>query len=306
MAWLDDHPPARSQFRRLRRSHPSGVVVVHTAENTPDFVAFDGGAEAVANFIRTRSDPGSYHDLSDSDSTINLVAYDCEAFHDGTGSNPHSYGVSMATRADVWPFAPREWREATTRNAARASARYARWLKKNFGIDIPARRISRHDSEQRKPGFLAHAQRDPERRTDPGEGFQWDLFLDTYAQEMGWSGPPAPMEELEMLIVDCPGKPALFLGGAGGVEKINTHQRDALRTVGVVAKRVDPNTSDALYTLADKGTSELKTLIGDDQRRTMLIAAGVYGAFDNAEKGRVAELENKVDEIHAMLKTLTS
>jgi hypothetical protein len=181
MAWLDDHPPARSQFRCPRRAQPSGVIVVHTAENTPDFVAFDGGAEGVANFVRTRDTPGSYHDICDSDSTINLVRYDCEAYHDGTGSNPHSYGVSGATRADVWPLAPQAWKDGCVRNMALAARRYADWLHARSGIVIPARRITREQSEARVPGFISHAERDPARRTDPGQSYPWDMFFDIYS-----------------------------------------------------------------------------------------------------------------------------
>jgi hypothetical protein len=181
-AYLVDHPPARQQFLLPRRDDPSGVVVVHTAENLPDFVAFDGGAEAVANFIRTRTDAGSYHDLADSDSDINLVPYDAEAFHDATGSNPHSYGVSGATRADVWPLTPPEWRAGCVRNMARCAARYASWLKARSGIVIPAMRITRDQSSAGVPGFISHAERDPARRTDPGAGFPWSDFLGEFAR----------------------------------------------------------------------------------------------------------------------------
>jgi hypothetical protein len=204
MAWLDTNRPARSQFRRPRREAPSGVVVVHTAENAPDFVAFDGGAEAVANFVRTRSDVGSYHDLVDSDSALQLVAYDCEAYHDGTGSNRHSYGLSVATRADVWPLAPKAWRDGAILQAAMAAARYARWLKDTRGITIPARRINRAQSEMRRPGFLSHAERDPARRTDPGAGFPWVQFLDTFARLTSQAPikPPPPEEDMAQLFKD--------------------------------------------------------------------------------------------------------
>lgn len=208
MAYLDDHPPASRQFRCPRRAANSGVVVVHTAENTPDFVAFDGGAEAVASFISQRSDPGSYHDLCDSDSIINLVRYECEAFHDGTGTNPHSYGVSGATRADVWPLAPEEWRKGCVRNMALAARRYADWLFTRTGIVIPARRITRDQSTLRTPGFISHAERDPGRRTDPGAGFPWNDFLATFA---GGSPPePIPVSEddyMPLPVITVPNDP---------------------------------------------------------------------------------------------------
>lgn len=197
-AYLQENPPASPQFRCPRRERPSGVVCVHTAENTPDYVAFDGGAEAVAGFISRRSDPGSYHDLVDSDSIVNLVPYHCEAYHDGTGSNRHSYGVSAATRADVWLFAPVEWRNACVRNMARAAANYAAWLTAEYGIVIPARRITRSESEARMPGFISHAERDPVNRSDPGAGFPWDQFLAEFAHLTSQGSvveddmPPAP------------------------------------------------------------------------------------------------------------------
>jgi hypothetical protein len=218
MAWLDDHPPATPQFRCPRREDPSGTVVVHTAENAPDFVAFDGGAEAVASWITRRTTPGSYHHLADSDSVIQLVRYECEAFHDGTGSNRWSYGVSAATRADVWPLAPQAWRDGCVRNMATAAASYARWLRVRSGIIIPARRISRADSEARRPGFTSHAERDPGRRSDPGAGFPWAQFFAEFARQTGAAPVPNPDEiEDDMFLYSAPGEPVFFCDGGVSV-----------------------------------------------------------------------------------------
>lgn len=236
MAWLDDNEPARSQFRVGRREEVSGVVVVHTAENTPDFVAFDGGAEAVAKFIQGRDTPGSYHDLCDKDSCINLVAYVNEAFHDGTGSNPHSYGLSIATRADVWPLAPKEWRDGAIRQAAFAAANYSRFVKGKRGFHIPARRITRAESEDRMPGFISHAERDPARRTDPGADFPWDQFFDEYLIAMAIRAPapaPAPEENDDMVILTAPGKPAAFVTGDRMVAYKEAKTTESLKKAGV-------------------------------------------------------------------------
>ena len=59
--FLTTHPPARQQYRAVRRpsSFPTlvtGAVVVHTAESQPDVTGDDLGAENVARFISTRSD----------------------------------------------------------------------------------------------------------------------------------------------------------------------------------------------------------------------------------------------------------
>ncbi len=181
MYYLVDHPPAQRQFRD-RGTTPSGVCVVHTAESTPDWVGADAGAEAVARFIQGRSDYGSYHTLCDSDSIVPLVPPWMQAYGDGTGSNPHAWHVSAATQAAKWNQAPKEWREETVKNMAAAAVRYARWIKKEHGIVIPAKRISRAESEQKKPGFISHGERDPGRRSDPGSAFPWGLFLDTYEE----------------------------------------------------------------------------------------------------------------------------
>lgn len=182
--YLIDNPPRVRQFRRPRSQQPSGVIVVHTAESFPDETAPDTGAENVARFIRDRTTPGSYHDLADSDSIVFLVPYDAEAFGDGTGSNPHAYHVSAATQAHKWDQLDDGWVDDCVRNMAKASARYARWLKARRGITIPARRITRAQSDARMPGFISHAERDPNRRTDPGAGFPWTKYLNYYAAEM--------------------------------------------------------------------------------------------------------------------------
>lgn len=184
MVYLIDHPPRIRQFRSPRRQRPSGVVVVHTAESFPDETDPDTGAENVARFIARRTNYGSYHDLADSDSIIQLVRYSDEAFHDGTGSNPHSYGVSAATQAAKWNTLGNDWVDDCVRNMAKAAARYARWIKTHHGVTIPARLIRRAESERRKPGFISHAERDPDRRTDPGPTFPWGQFLSDYQAEM--------------------------------------------------------------------------------------------------------------------------
>ena len=61
---------------------------------------------------------------------------------------------------------------------------------------------------------------------------------------------PEP-EEPDMIIIDSPGKPALVIG-VGGVKRISSAQRSALREIGIDAKQVDASTSDALFSLRDQ------------------------------------------------------
>lgn len=214
MAYLDDHPPVRSQFRDPRRETPSGVIVVHTAENVMDQLGPDTGAEGVAHFITIRDTPGSYHELVDSDSYVNLVRWTCEAFHDATGSNPHSWGLSFALRAEDWPTMADAKRAAFLERGAQRAAAYARWMRTTYGVIVPATRITRDESERRVPGFIAHAQRDPARRTDPGGGFPWATFLARFkALTDGTPTPTPPRKDDAMFFYDRPGNVLIHVTG---------------------------------------------------------------------------------------------
>lgn len=170
------------QCRSVRRNgaRPSGVVVLHTAENATDFQGVDEGAEAVARFIANRTDPGSYHVLVDSDSMIPLAPWSYECWHD-TRTNNHAVGISAAVRAADWPRLGTRGERAVARMAL-AAREYATWLHATRGVVIPARRITRAQALAQTPGFIGHGEIDTGRRTDPGPDFPWDLFLAIYAQ----------------------------------------------------------------------------------------------------------------------------
>lgn len=187
--YLIDNPPKTRQFRRPRREKPSGVIVIHTAESILDQIGEDSGAEDVARFIANRSDYGSYHTLADSDSTVRLIPFDAEAYGDRTGSNYHAIHISFACKAAGWAGMSAERRAAMIHQGATAAAEAARWLLANHDVVVPAFRISRADSERRLPGFISHAQRDPERRSDPGADFPWDDF---FAEFVAILRPPRP------------------------------------------------------------------------------------------------------------------
>jgi hypothetical protein len=63
---------------------------------------------------------------------------------------------------------------------AAAAAEATAWLKTVHGITVPAVRVTRTQSDQGRPGFISHGERDPGRRTDPGATFPWDAFLDHF------------------------------------------------------------------------------------------------------------------------------
>lgn len=180
--YLEDHPPARNQYRRRRRSPVTGAIVVHTAENTTDTDLPDGGAEAVAQFISRRTDAaGSYHSVVDSDSIVRVGKYEWEMFHEGTGGNRWSLGLSFACRAAQWPTLPEQWVAGVLRHGANEAEAMARWVYNTVGVVVPAQRITPSEYRSGRPGFISHAELDPGRRSDPGPDFPWRVFLRLYA-----------------------------------------------------------------------------------------------------------------------------
>lgn len=190
--FLEDNPPARTQFRRTRRAPVTGAIVVHTAENTTDTTLPDGGAEAVARFISTRRDAaGSYHTVVDSDSIVDVGRYEWEMFHEGTGGNRFSLGLSFACQASQWPTLPNRWVDGALKNGGLEAATMAAWVKSTRGIDVPARRITAAQYRAGQPGFIGHGDLDPGRRSDPGAQFPWSKFFERYVEYAGGEVPVA-------------------------------------------------------------------------------------------------------------------
>jgi hypothetical protein len=194
--YLLDHPPARSQYRSSRRARPTGCICVHTAENILDLVGADSGAESVANFISVRTDAaGSYHILGDRDSIVEMMPLSYEAFGDATGSNPWGIHISLAMRAADWPGLSTTHRDQLLATMVQMAVIAATWVSETFGIAVPARRLTKAESDRGLAGFIAHGDRDPARRTDPGPAFPWGLFLERFADVDGQSQPGGPMPD---------------------------------------------------------------------------------------------------------------
>lgn len=178
--YFEEHLPKQTQYRKQRRAEVSGAIVVHTAENTADRWPPDGGAEGVAKFIRDRSDYGSYHEICDSDSHVQLGRYEWEMFGEGTGGNRWALHLSAACMAGQWPDLPVDWVAATGRRMGERAAVMAAWVKAERGITVPAKRITRAEYHAQQPGITTHALIDPKRRSDPGEMFPWGHFWEGF------------------------------------------------------------------------------------------------------------------------------
>ena len=184
MTYLQNNPPARSQFRMPRRATPTGGIVVHTAENGGAGIV--GSAKAVARFIQRRTDAaGSYHAIVDESEWIQLVPYEAEAFGEGSGGNRWALHLSFACRTTDWATMPDDRRKRLLDMGAQAAAAMARWCRDSFGIVVPGRVImDTLGYRAGQPGFISHAAIDPARRTDPGKDFPWVLFIKAFNREM--------------------------------------------------------------------------------------------------------------------------
>ena len=153
------------------------VIVIHTAETSPTTVS----AEAVAHYFTHSTRPASYHEIVDSESTVQLLPPDATAFG-AVGWNANGWHLSFATHAHLWGRNP-AWDDA----ALRRGAARARKAAEHFGI--PVRRINLAQANAGAEGFIDHARVDPGRRYDPGDKFPWALFL---RQVEGHSPAPKP------------------------------------------------------------------------------------------------------------------
>lgn len=180
---LDNPQPITQQYGYPRRGATlSGTCIIHTAECALDNVGEDTSAEGTAEFIRNRSDYGSYHTLVDSDSIVEMVPYEYEAWQDSE-TNPWAVGLSAACQADGWHLIPADRRDRIYRNLAWAAADFVTYMKTK-GITVPLRRISGAEARARVPGFCAHGDSGIDRH-DPGTAFDWALFFKYTSAALG-------------------------------------------------------------------------------------------------------------------------
>lgn len=191
-AYLTRNPPRVSQFAARALSRITGCTVLHSTESVFDEIGADTGAEGVARYISTRTTYGSYHKIADSDSQLTVVPFHLSAYQDGTGSNPWAMSLAFACRTVDWARMSAAKRTAVLRQGALAWAEMEAWKRSRGLPPTQLRRITKKQSDAGWSGFIAHGDRDPGRRTDPGTRaphlFPWDEWFDACRWALAGSG----------------------------------------------------------------------------------------------------------------------
>ena len=156
--YLLDNPPASPQFYPSRNNGLSGGVVIHTTEGAGG----DTAAENTAGFISRRSDPGSYHMIVDTDSSVAMMPDDYVAFGVAApGFNSKCWMIAIAARSsDLNPDDPR-----TQAEVDRMGAEIAAFWQRN-GINIAEASQFIGEGVKDRPGLAHHGDVQPADRSD--------------------------------------------------------------------------------------------------------------------------------------------
>ena len=156
--YLLDNPPASPQFYPSRSNGLSGGVVIHTTEGAGG----DTAAENTAAFIARRSDPGSYHMIVDTDSSVAMMPDDYTAFGVGaSGFNSRCWMIAIGARsADLNPDDPR-----TQVEIDRMGAEIVAFWNRN-GINIAEASEFIGEDVKNRPGLAHHGDVQPADRSD--------------------------------------------------------------------------------------------------------------------------------------------
>lgn len=203
--FLLDNPQVVQQYTYPRRNGDklSGTCIVHTSEWSTDFVGADAAAEDVAWYMTRRTTYGAYHTVVDSDSIIELVPYEYEAWQDSETNN-WAVGISASLQAQHWTEVEYNRRLRIYRNLAKAAADFVIYMRDAKRITVPLRRITGAEARSKVPGFCAHGDSGIG-RTDPGKNFNWTLFFQYTKEEIdridggGISGAGSAVDWLSMV-----------------------------------------------------------------------------------------------------------
>jgi hypothetical protein len=104
-----------------------------------------------------------------------MAHWEWETWQDSETNN-WAVGISAACNAADWLKMVPSTRDRIYRNLAIEAADFVLYMRQEYGIEVPRRRISGAEARARVPGFCAHGDSGID-RTDPGKDFDWALFF---------------------------------------------------------------------------------------------------------------------------------
>lgn len=228
------HAPVRSNGRRFHGYPSRGVrpdlVVIHDTESVLDTSGADSGAENVARYQSTVVRASSYHRIVDSSSDVLTLPDEAVAFA-AKGANVRGLHASLAMQTTAWETSDRETVYRRRRALERLARIVAEWCAR-YGI--PVRILSRRQYLAGDSGIVAHADVDPDRRTDPGRHFPWTTFLELVERHLNPDTPNVRKGPPAMLLVLEPGTPRVMRVEAGVSRHVTEpDERDGYLELGV-------------------------------------------------------------------------
>jgi hypothetical protein len=260
------------QCRYPRRERLSGMVGIHTAESVMDDIGIDTGAENVASFIVRRGDYGSYHEIVDADSVVQMAPDNYETWHIAADAhNWHSWGISAACAAHEWD--PDKWwtRQTINRMGERICAF---WRRNGWDPLVSARWLNIDQAHNRLIGLVHHGVAQPADRSD------------------AWVNHPRRPELDRMLIQ------AIHRAANGGVSEDD----DTMANVEEVADKVVDKMAPMLTRVVNKAVDDGVRNLADNWQGTMPNSllqvradlVGLSGQGDDAAAALVAIAEQLV------------
>lgn len=176
---LDTPNRAQPQGTYPRRggARLSGTCIVHTSEGN-----WRSGVDSLTNLVRNRADWGCYHRACDWEDIALYYPWEWETWQD-TETNNWAVGIAAACRTTDWTAMPADIREGYYRNLGIMAADFVTYMRDQYGVTVPLRRLTGAEARARVPGFAAHGDSGIS-RSDPGRDFDWAKFFAYTAQAL--------------------------------------------------------------------------------------------------------------------------
>lgn len=183
----------------------SGTCIVHTSEGN-----WAAGVNALTNLVRTRSDYGCYHRACDWADIAPYYPWEWETWQDSETNN-WAVGIAAACSTGDWGNMPADVEEGFYRNMATMAADFVVYMRDNYGIDVPRRRLTGAEARARVPGFCAHGDSGIS-RTDPGAKFDWARFFRYIEDALNGTVPEQDTEDKMIVLAKTEGATEIWAG----------------------------------------------------------------------------------------------